>query len=68
MLPWLEEHGRQSLVVLTKADKLSKSQRQPAAAALRRDLGLRRDPVLFSSTTGEGIDELWKIISAVDKG
>jgi GTP-binding protein len=67
MLPWLEEHHRKTLVVLTKADKLSKSQRLPAAAALRRDLGLRRDPLLYSAITGEGITELWKIIAGVDR-
>ena len=63
-VPWLEEHGRQPLVVLTKSDKLSKSQRLPAAAAARRALGLKRDPILFSATTGEGIEELWRRIIA----
>jgi len=63
-VPWLEEQGRAPLVVLTKIDKLSKSQRQPAAAAARRALGLKREPILFSATSGEGIDELWR---AIDK-
>ena len=63
-VPWLEENGRVPLVVLTKIDKLSKAQRHPAAAAARRALGLRRDPILFSATAGEGIDELWR---AIDK-
>jgi GTP-binding protein len=61
-VPWLEEHGRAPLVVLTKADKLSKAQRHPAAAAARRALGLARDPVLFSATGGDGVDELWRAI------
>lgn len=63
MIPWLEEHGRRPLVVLTKADKLSKSQRGPAAAAARKVLALKRDPLLFSATTTEGIPELWRTIA-----
>jgi GTP-binding protein len=65
MLPWLEEHGRRALVVLTKADKLSKAQRLPAAGRVRRELGLARDPLLFSAITGEGVPELWKVIASV---
>ena len=64
MVPWLEEHGRRPLVVLTKADKLPKAQRFPAMAAARKALGLRRDPLLFSATTAEGIPELWRTVVA----
>ena len=67
MLPWLEEHGRPSLVVLTKADKLPKSQRPLAAAKVKRDLRLRRDPLLFSALSSEGIPELWKAVSGARK-
>jgi GTP-binding protein len=67
MLPWLGEHGRDAVVVITKADKLSKSQRPPAASRARKELGLRRDPVLFSAVSGEGIDELWRIVMAAGK-
>ena len=49
-------------VVLTKADKLAKNKRWPAAAALRRDLGLARDPLIASALSGEGQDELWRRI------
>jgi GTP-binding protein len=64
MVPWLEEHGRTPLIVLTKADKLPKAQRFPAVAAARRALGLGRDPLLFSATAAEGIAELWRAIVA----
>ncbi len=64
LLMWLDQQQRDALVVLTKADKLPKSKRLPAAAAARRKLGLRRDPLLFSATEGEGIPELWKVVSA----
>lgn len=61
---WLADVGRPALVVLTKADKLPKSKRFPAAAAVRRALGLARDPVVFSAETGEGADDLWRAILA----
>lgn len=64
LLEWLESLGRDTLVVLTKADKLPKSQRFPAAAAVRRELGLRRNPIVFSATSGDGVDELWRAILA----
>jgi GTP-binding protein len=64
LLRWLEEHGRRALVVLTKADKLPKSKRLPAATQTRRQLGLRRDPILFSATTGDGVAELWKALAS----
>src|SRR5215470_17445591 len=49
-----------AVVVLTKADKLAKNQRFPAAAATRKRLRLGRDPILFSTVTGDGIPELWR--------
>jgi GTP-binding protein len=63
-IAWLAELGRPVQVVLTKADKLPKSQRLPAAATVRRDLGLARDPILFSATTGDGADTLWRVLLA----
>lgn len=64
LLGWLAEHGRPALVVLTKADKLPKNQRLPAAAAARRELGLARDPILFSAETADGVIPLWRAILA----
>jgi GTP-binding protein len=64
MVPWLEGHGKKPLVVLTKADKLTKAQRFPAAAAARKALGLKRDPLFFSATDVEGVAELWRAITA----
>jgi GTP-binding protein len=61
-LDWLELEEVPVLVVMTKADKLAKSKRKPAALALKKELGLRRDPVPFSAHTGDGIDDLWRAI------
>ena len=64
LLDWLDEIDKPALVVLTKADKLPKNKRLPAAAQARRSLGLARDPILFSATSKEGIDALWKKIQS----
>lgn len=68
LIEWLGELQIPVLGVVTKADKLPKNKRKPVAATVRRDLGLARDPVLFSAQAGEGIDELWRqILNSVDK-
>lgn len=58
LMAYLSEHGRAVLPVLTKSDKLSKSERKPAAEALRRLC--RRRPIIHSSLNDEGTDELWQ--------
>lgn len=63
LLEWLGEIGVPALVVLTKADKLPKSKRKPAGFAVKRELGLKRPPVLFSATLGDGVDDLWRSIT-----
>lgn len=62
LLEYLAELGVAAQVVLTKADKLPKAQRKPAAAAARRELGLERDPILASAPDREGLDELWRAV------
>ena len=64
LLDYLAELGVPVQVVLTKADKLSKAARRPAAAQVRRQLGLARDPLLCSATTAEGLDQLWRFMLA----
>ncbi len=53
---YLRSLGKQVLPVVTKADKLSKHERKPALAELRKRLGTK--PLLFSAQTQEGITEL----------
>jgi GTP-binding protein len=62
LVDYLAELGTPLEVVLTKSDKLVKSKRWPAAAALRRDLALARDPLIASAQSGEGVEELWRVI------
>lgn len=61
LLNWLTSKRIDTLVVLTKADKLSKSKQAIAAAQVRKDLLLRVDePILFSSDKGSGKGVLWQ--------
>ncbi len=59
MVAYLAERGLPTLVVLTKMDKLKRSERHPAFERARRELGVDEDQlVAFSSKTGEGRDTL----------
>lgn len=68
LIEYLTEQGVPAQVVLTKADKLGKAQRRPAAAAVRRQLGLARDPLVSSAETADGIDLLWRFLLARASG
>ena len=65
-LAWLEKWKKDSVVVLTKCDKLSRSER-PRALDRWKSAGTRDsiDPLLFSAETGEGKDLLWQWIDDV---
>jgi GTP-binding protein len=62
LLEYLAELAIPVQVVLTKADKLSKSQRRPAAAAVRRDLRLPSEPIVCSAATADGLDRIWRFM------
>jgi GTP-binding protein len=68
LLDWLDYHQIPSLIVYTKADKLSQMERARQERNLSADPLLANRPVLFfSAVTGEGKDELWKqILGAVN--
>jgi len=60
---WLAVHRIPTLMVLTKADKLSRSKAQQALETAQRTLSRGEDqPVLFSATTREGRVLIWKWI------
>ena len=65
MIEFLRESGLPFMVVLTKADKLSKQQCMKQTALLRKQLQLDKDtPMLaVSSESGTGINELRVIIN-----
>ena len=59
-LSWLSTVDTPSLLVATKADKLSQSER----ARLRRDCetAFGQPPLIISALKGDGLDELWRRI------
>lgn len=63
LLEYLAHIRQKAIVVATKVDRLSASQRKPAALKLARESGVRALP--FSSHTGEGREALWKAIAAM---
>ena len=67
-LAWLAERERRVVVVITKCDKLSKHERMPMQASMRRALGLAKPPILFSTLERLGQDELWRAIGASKPG
>ena len=66
LMDWLHHHRVPTILVLTKADKLSKSQqnrqRKTAAEILGVDAG---DLVLFSAKSGLGKSAIWEMIDRV---
>ncbi len=64
MLHYLNEMGLPYAVVATKADKLNKTERERAMAALRAHPSIKEDtPIIpFSALKGEGKDAVWSSI------
>ncbi len=64
MLSYLRQAELPFLVVATKVDKLNKTERQKAMEALRTHPEIPEETIIlpFSSHTGEGKDELWRLI------
>jgi len=61
LLKWLNTYGIRSVIVLTKADKLSRQQALSRAKVITGELegSINGIPVIFSSKTREGRDEIW---------
>jgi GTP-binding protein len=63
LLDWLDYHKIPSLIVLTKADKLSQIERARQKRALAENsLLAEKSQAFFSAVTGEGREEVWKMI------
>ncbi len=67
LLEWLTAEGIDTMVLMTKTDKLPKSKRKPAAYALRKELGLKRDPICTSAENSDGLTEIWKFITRMSR-
>ncbi len=66
LLDWLNLHKTPTILVLTKADKLSKTKRPKQRRAAAEILGVdESDFVLFSAKSGLGKEDLWQLIGQV---
>jgi GTP-binding protein len=69
MIQWLADADRVGLLVLTKADKISKSKRLHRQRLVCRGLGVPPDAsMLFSSVQKIGREELWLRIDEAARG
>jgi GTP-binding protein len=66
LLDWLEEFGVPTIPVLSKIDKVSRSQRQKHVRQIAAATGLPVDAFsLFSALTREGSEDIWERIESV---
>jgi GTP-binding protein len=59
LLAYLRAHAIAAIVVATKADKLSRSQRVRAAGLLAAQVGGGSTCIVSSAATGDGLAEVW---------
>jgi GTP-binding protein len=62
---WLKHHGLPVIIVATKADKISKGRWPQHRKQVKEGLKLTPEDncILFSAQTGQGKDELWRVIA-----
>jgi GTP-binding protein len=66
MLAFLADLGTPALVVLTKVDKLKRSQRKKQFDSIARELGMEMEQIVpFSAVTGEGRDPLLQALEGL---
>ena len=66
MLGWLRAYDISPILVVTKCDKVSKSDKMRQATLIARELGVERGEITFFSTlTREGKDDIWKRIETL---
>ena len=62
---WLRHHNRQTLVIATKADRISNNQLRKSLAALSEALGVGADEIIpFSAKSRTGYAPLWRAIQS----
>lgn len=67
MFSWIKQRNLPTVIVATKADKISRNQMFKNLAIVKKALGVTPEDrfVLFSSETGQGREELWDIIESI---
>ena len=63
MFEWLRTFGIPPILVVTKCDKVSRSQRERHIAAIAKELGVKRDELCsFSALSRDGSEGIWERI------
>ena len=66
MLDWLRAYDISPILVVTKCDKVSRSEKMRQATLIARELGVEKGEITFFSTlTREGKDDIWKRIETL---
>jgi len=65
MKNWLQNSGIPIMLVVTKADKISRGGRQKCLNVIRKTLEINELPLCVSAESGEGIDELYEAIDEI---
>jgi GTP-binding protein len=67
LLDWLHHYQIQPIVILTKADKLSRNQAFSRSKSLVKDLENYRigNPIIFSARTRQGREEIWERVEEI---
>jgi GTP-binding protein len=63
MQEWLRFHGTRCRVVATKADKIPRGKRLQSLRLIQSELRLENEVIPFSTVTGEGWEELARLLS-----
>jgi GTP-binding protein len=61
-------HGKERLVVLTKGDKVKRGKQKNMQFQVQKELGLVRPPLVVSVKTGEGRNDLLRLIDELIDG
>lgn len=63
MYEWVKSNEIPAVIIATKADKITRSQLNKQLAMIRKELGGAKEPIIpFSKETGQGYDEVWKVM------
>ena len=68
MYHWILENGFRPVLILTKADKLSRNERAKQKALIRRTFPEAEALITFSSFSKEGIEEVLDLLEAIVNG
>ena len=69
LIEWLERRGKDVILVFTKADKMTRKEREERVRRLGREFSGKASsrPILFSAKTREGREEIWSRLLSLMK-